>query len=36
MLTAATTLNLAGILDHHVRLRPDRDAVVMGDRLSSR
>jgi long-chain acyl-CoA synthetase len=32
MLTAATTLNLAGILDHHVRLRPDRDAVVMGDR----
>jgi long-chain acyl-CoA synthetase len=32
MLTAATSLNLAGILDHHVRLRPDRDAVVMGDR----
>ena len=29
---SATTLNLAASLDHHVRLRPDREAVVMGER----
>ncbi len=32
MLTTATTLNLASLVDHHARQRPDREAVVMGDR----
>jgi long-chain acyl-CoA synthetase len=27
----ATTLNLAQILDHHVRLRPDQEAIVSGE-----
>jgi long-chain acyl-CoA synthetase len=35
MLTAATTLNLANFVDHHARQRPDREAVVMGDRRLS-
>jgi long-chain acyl-CoA synthetase len=32
MLTAATSLNLASILDHQARHRPTQDAVIMGDR----
>jgi len=32
MFTPATSLNLASILDHHARHRPQQEAVVMGDR----